>query len=200
MTASTRSASLVERQNGIMTIDVPETHLLAQAADRPALEREAVAVARRVVARGAAEAEHRILLLGLERGAADQIRVFVGLEVAHAHDDRLRIVGSRDAGEAAGQAVDEILGLVVVALGQFGDRALGILVLERVVVHQRHRMHLDVVADHEFHAREADAVGRNPPPAEGGRRVGEVEHDLGARRRNVARGRAPPLRSRRVPS
>ena len=57
-------------------------------------------------------------------------------------------------------------------------------------MHQRHRMDLDVVADDELHAREADAVGRQPPPAERRRRIGEVEHHLRAGRRQRLRGRA----------
>ena len=57
--------------------------------------------------------------------------------------------------------------------------ALAVLVLELVEVHQRHGMHLDVVRHHEFHARQAHPVGRNAPPAEGGRRIGEIEHDVG---------------------
>ena len=46
-------------------------------------------------------------------------------------------------------------------------------------------MHLDLVADHKFHAREANTVGRNPPPAEGCCRVCEVEHDLSSGCRDV---------------
>ncbi len=52
-------------------------------------------------------------------------------------------------------------------------------------MHQRHWMHLDVVAHHELHARQPHPVGRHAPPAEGGGRVGEVEHHLGARGRHV---------------
>ena len=90
---------------------------------RAAFEREALAVARRVVARGAAEADHRVLFLRLELGAADEAGVLVGLEVAHADDDRLRIEGGGDLGEAAGQPVDEVFGLVGIARGQLGDLA-----------------------------------------------------------------------------
>ena len=50
---------------------------------------------------------------------------------------------------------------------------------------QRHRMHLDQVADDELHAHKADAVGRQPPPAERRGGVGEVEHDPGAGLRHI---------------
>ena len=46
-------------------------------------------------------------------------------------------------------------------------------------------MHLDVVAHDELHARESDAVGGQAPPAKCRGRIGEVEHHLGARRRDV---------------
>ena len=95
------------------------------------------------------------------------------------------MISGGDPREAARQPVDEILGLVLIAGGELGDLALGVLVLQRVEADQRHRMDLDVVADDEFHAGEADAVGRDAPPAEGGGRVGEVEHHLRARFRNA---------------
>src|SRR5690606_1292600 len=50
---------------------VVEAERLAEAQNRAALESETVAVTRRVVARGSAKAEHRVLLFRLELGAAD---------------------------------------------------------------------------------------------------------------------------------
>ena len=46
-------------------------------------------------------------------------------------------------------------------------------------------MHLDVIADHELHARQPDPVGRKPPPAERRRRIGHVQHHLRAGLRQV---------------
>jgi hypothetical protein len=78
----------------------------------------------------------------------------------------LWMVRSRDARQAARQAVDEILGLFPVALGQFRNHTLGILILERVVTDQGHRMHPDVVAHYEFHTHESYAIGGQAPPNE----------------------------------
>jgi hypothetical protein len=75
--------------------------------------------------------------------------------------------------------------LFVVAPGQFGDLGLGFLVLERVEIDQRHRVDLDGGIDDELHPRQADAVGGQPPPAEGRGRIGEVEHDAGLGLRDV---------------
>ena len=57
--------------------DVAEAELLPDPLEGHALEGEALAVALVVVAGGAAEAEHRVLLRLLEGGAADQVRVLV---------------------------------------------------------------------------------------------------------------------------
>ena len=46
-------------------------------------------------------------------------------------------------------------------------------------------MDADVVGHHELHPGEADAVGRDAPPAERRARVAEVEHDLGVGVGNV---------------
>ena len=83
-----------------------------------AFEREAGLVARMVVARCTAEAEHRIFLDRLVGAAADQVGVFVGLEVAQPHDHILGIERGGDHGDALGELVDEELRLVVVAGGQ----------------------------------------------------------------------------------
>ena len=56
--------------------------------------------------------EAHILAQAANRAAFDEVCIFIGLEVAHAHDYRLWVVRSRDARQAARQAVDEILGLV----------------------------------------------------------------------------------------
>src|SRR5690606_8004011 len=95
---------------------------------RPAFEREAVAIPRRVVPRRPAETEHRVLLGRLELGAPDQVRVLVRLEVARSDDHWVRMVDRRDSGERARQAIDEELRLVVVAARQGLDAAARLLV------------------------------------------------------------------------
>ena len=82
--------------------------------------------------------------------------------------------------------LDEIFRLVVVAGRDRGDLLLRRLVLQLVVVDERHRVDADVVGDDELHARQPDAVGRNAPPAERRARVAEVQHDLGLGLRHVA--------------
>ena len=92
ITARTRSASWAfgERHHDD---HVGKADLLARLADGAALEGKAVAVAGVVIARGAAEAEHQVLFPRLEGGAADQVGVFVGLEVAEADNHRVRVKG-----------------------------------------------------------------------------------------------------------
>ena len=46
-------------------------------------------------------------------------------------------------------------------------------------------MNLDVVADDKFHAGQANAIGRNPPPAKRGGRIGKVQHHLSSRFRDA---------------
>ena len=60
---------------------IGEPHHVAHPPQRLAFERESVRIGRVGVARGAAEAEHRVGLVRLESGAADERRIFVGLEV-----------------------------------------------------------------------------------------------------------------------
>jgi hypothetical protein len=59
------------------------------------------------VASRAAKAEHRILLDGFERPAAQQVRVFVRLEIGQAHDDRMGCERRRNLRHALAELVDE---------------------------------------------------------------------------------------------
>ena len=56
------------------------------------------------------------------------------------------MISSSDPRHAARQAIDEILGLVLIAFGQLGNLALGVLVGQRAVTNERHRINLDVIA------------------------------------------------------
>ena len=161
--------------------DVLEAEVIPRAAHSPAFERESLAVAFAVVAASAAPAQHGIRFLGFERLATDQPRIFVALEIAHAHNDRIRVVRRRDAGDAAGERIDEVFGLVRVGARELDDLRTCSLVLEIVEVHECHRMDLDQIADDELHAGEPHAVGGQAPPAKGRCRVGQVDHHFGAR-------------------
>ena len=66
----------------------------------------------------------------LERSAADQIRIFVGLEIAHADNHVLRIKCRSDRRDSFGELVDEILGFVSITLSQPLDLALGLRILK----------------------------------------------------------------------
>ncbi|KAF5138997.1 hypothetical protein E5D57_002786 [Metarhizium anisopliae] len=164
---------------------VGEAHVLPEPPDGAALEPEALPVARRVVPRGAAEAEHGVLLVGLELGAADEPGVLVGLEVAHADNGRPGVHGRAERRQALRQLVDKVARLLGVSRREGGDLPPRLLVLEPVKVDERHGVDLDGVADDKLHAREADAVAWEAPPAicRGG--IGQVEHDLGPGRRQA---------------
>ena len=108
------------------------------------------------------------MLHRLELPAADQVGIFVGLEVAHPHDDRLRPLRRGDLGDAPRQVVDEIARLGLVTPGQGRDLGADLVIAEILVVNEGHRVDLDVVADDELHPRETDSGGRETPPAEGG--------------------------------
>ena len=91
-------------------LQIGQPHLVAHPGECGAFERKAVGIGRVGVTRGAAEAEHRIVLLRLEPGAADQAGIFVGLEVGQPHDDRLRIERRGDGADALRQLLDKIIG------------------------------------------------------------------------------------------
>ncbi len=52
-------------------------------------------------------------------------------------------------------------------------------------VQQRHRVHLDVLVDDEFHAHQPDSIVGQKARLEGKLRVAEVHHDLGRRARHA---------------
>lgn len=115
------------------------------------------------------------------------MRVLIGLEVAHADNDRVRILDRCDPSQSTRKAIDEIFRAIFVASRQRCDGLPGTFVLECLETGQSHRVDLDMVAHDELHSREPDTVGGYPPPAKRRRRVGEVQHDLGARRRDIAK-------------
>src|SRR5207244_11693143 len=88
-------------------LDVGQAERLAHLAQRLALELEALAEARRDVARGAAEAEHRVLFLRLVALAAEELAVLVRLEVRQAHDHRFRPERRGDRRYALDHLLDE---------------------------------------------------------------------------------------------
>jgi hypothetical protein len=120
--------------------------------------------------------------VGLELAAADEPRVLVGLEVGHAHDDRLRVEGGGDARDAFAQAADEEVARVFFAYPA-RDLARVLLALQLRVADERHRVDADVVVDDELKAREPHAVVRELRDREGVVGVADVHHHLRPRPR-----------------
>ena len=77
------------------------------------------------VARRAAEAEHRVLFSRFEGGAADQLRVFVRLEIGQADNHGLRIKGCRNGANAFRELLDEKIGGALIPAGEFCNRLGG---------------------------------------------------------------------------
>lgn len=91
---------------------------------------------------------------------------------------------SCDPGEPAREALDEIVRLVRIAVCQLIDDAFRLRICQVRIPDERHRMHLDVVADDELHAGKPYTVGRQGPPARCRSRIRQVQHDLGTGRRD----------------
>jgi len=106
MAPSTRSASCGVRHH---RDDVREPQRLPRPLERPAFEREAVAVPLADITGGAAKTQHRVGLVGFELPSADQLGVLVGFEVAEPHDRRLGIARGGQLGHAACQMLHEVL-------------------------------------------------------------------------------------------
>src|SRR6056297_2103285 len=158
-------------------LDVGQAHLVAHPFQRPAFQLEAGLVVRVHVAGGAAEPEHRVLLVGLVGLAADEVGVLVGLEIGQAHDDRSRVEGGGDRGDALRQLRDEELHRLAIAGHLFLHRLAGVGV-QLVELEQRPRMDADHAVDDELQAGESDAVVRDAGEVERPVRVADVHHDL----------------------
>ena len=159
--------------------DVREAHVLADPLHGLALEGEAFDVGRVCVAGRPAPADHRVALDGLEGGAAEETRVLVGLEVAHAHDNGLGPERRGDGADPLGEPLDEERLAVGVAAGEPGDRGGRLGIRDLLRVEKRHRVGPDRLADDELHPGEPDTVVRQERRLEGEVRVAEVDHDVG---------------------
>ncbi len=148
---------------------------------RRTFERETRRVVRVHVARRAAPADHRVFLVRLEVGAAEQRGVLVALEVRQAHDDRPRPERRGDRAHPLAEPLDEVGRAVGVLRRQRAHRRAHALVADALGLQQRHRVGLDRLADDELHARQADAVAGHQAGLEGQLGVAEVDHDLGGR-------------------
>ena len=166
-------------------LDVGQAHVLAHALHGLAFHLEAVGEGVRHVARCAPEAQHGVLFLGLIARAADELAVFVALEVGQAHDDRLGPEGSGDGGHTLGQLLDVEGTRAGVAPGHALDGLLEVGVDGRIVENGT-RVDADVVVDDELQPGQAHAVARQRRKLEGELRVADVHHDLGVDLRHGA--------------
>src|SRR6056297_727333 len=158
-------------------LDVGQAHLGAHSFQCPAFELEAGLVDGVHVAGGAAEPEHRVLLVGFISLAAYEVGVLVGLEIRQAHDDRVRVESGGDRRDALRQFRHEELHRLAVAGHLFLHRFAGVGV-QLVELEQRPRVNADHAVDDEFQARQADAVIRDAGEVERPVRVADVHHDL----------------------
>jgi hypothetical protein len=137
------------------------------------------------VARRAAEADHRVVFLRLVGGAGEEVGVLVGLEVAHAHDDRVRREGRRDGADALGEARDVELPRDLIAGDALGD-------LSPAGPHRGScrspaapGVDADVIVDDELEPRQADAVVGQAAEGQGAPGIADVHHDLDAARSGI---------------
>ena len=142
------------------------------------------------VARRAAKAEHRVFFFGLVAAAADQLAVFVALEVRQAHDDGLGPEGRGNGGHAFGHFVDVKGAGRCVATGYRLDGFLQVAI-DIGVVQNGFGVHADVVVDDEFQPRQAHARVGQLAKVKGQLRVADVHRDLD---RDLGHGRRAALR------
>jgi hypothetical protein len=165
-------------------LDVGQAHFFADLLHGAAFHLETVAEGLGDVARGATEAEHRVFFFRLVQLAAEQLAVFVGLEVGEADDDRVRPEGGGDGGDTFHQLFNEEFLRRSVATGAALD-FLALRSRQAIDVENGFRVNADHVVDDEFDAGQTDAGVRQLGEIEGQFRVADVHHDL---ERNLRHG------------
>ena len=130
-----------------------QPNFIADAFDRFAFEAKCISKFFVIITRRAAQTEHRVLLTPFELLAADELRVFVSLEIAQPHDHRMRMPHGSDPGNALPKFVDEIIRLVFVIASQRLDFSARLAVFQFVEMNQRHWMDLNSICYDEFDAR-----------------------------------------------
>ena len=159
-------------------LDVGQAHFIAHALERLAFHGERLGKVLAHVARSTAEAQHRVFFFRLVAAAADQLAVFVALEVGHAHDHRLGPEGRADGGHAFGNLVHVEGTRRRMATGHGLDRLLQVGIDIRVV-DDGLGVHADVVVDDELEAGQTHAAVGQLAEVEGQLGVAHVHHDLG---------------------
>ena len=157
--------------------DIGQAHLLAHIAQRFAFHLEARLEGIRHVTRRAAEAQHRVLFMRLVALTANEVGVFVGLEIRQTHDHRLRREGRSDGRNTFNQALHEIFARARIGRDQRRDGRLQIG-RQRVVFEQRARMNADHAVDDELETRQAHAAMGQAGERERAVGITDVHHDL----------------------
>ena len=116
--------------------------------------------------------------------AAEEIRVFIRLEVRHAHDYFLRPERRGDHRHAFGNLGHVELHRRRIAGCPRRDRLLD---FGRLGVEFEHRlgMHADIAGNDELQPRETDTFVGQPAESESELGIADVHHDLGRRRRHL---------------
>ena len=158
-------------------LDVGQPELVTHLLHRRHFHLEAITEGVGNVTRGAAETEHRVLFFGLVDFPAQQLAIFVRLEVRHAHDDGLGVEGCGNGGHAFDQLLDEELLRCCVTTRTAID-----LVTQAgrhlAEVEDRLRMDADHVVDDELETRETHPLVGDLCELEGELGVAHVHHDL----------------------
>ena len=156
---------------------VHESHVVANLPDRRAFEFKARSKAVRNIARSAAKSEHRIFLVGFISFATNQVCVFIGLEIRHAHDYGLRRECSGNNTDSLGQSFDKEADRVAVASHLLVD-CFASGCIEVVVVQQCLGVHTNHAIYYEFQTCKTDTMVGNIREIECPIRITHIHHYL----------------------
>ncbi len=159
---------------------VIHAHRLADFFQGPAFQFETIPEPVRDIPRGAAEAEHGVLLMRLIPLAPDEVGVFVRLEIGQPHDHRMGGEGGGDRADALGKPVHVKGDGVRVAAHEAVDPPPGVMVLA-VVLEQRLGVHANHAVDDELEPGQADTMMGQHAEVETAVGIGDVHHDLDRR-------------------
>ena len=166
---------------------IGQPHVLADPAQGRAFECEPGRIGGVCIARGAAKPQHRIFFLRLERIAAEQRRVFIGLEIRQADDDGFWIERGSDQSHALRQLLDEEVGRTGIIVHQTFNSLACRRRCHLLRIGERHRMNPDVLTDDELHSSQADTVVRQHGGPQRQLRIAQVQHDGGTRPLELSR-------------
>ena len=112
--------------------------------------------------------------------SAEEVRIFVRLEVRHAHDHLFRRERGCYRSDALGDLGHIEFRRAVIAADSLADLCLEVRRL-RIEIDQRLRMHAHVSVDDELEPRQPDAIVGQLAKLERQLRIADIQHDLGRR-------------------